>query len=543
MAIGHFALVLHAHLPWVRHPEHPRSLEERWLFEAMAESYLPLLAAFARLGRDGVRFALTMSITPPLAAMLRDRTLPERFFAHLARVERVARGQRARGHAEPGLAAAVDASLEHLDAARSTFEAIDRDVVGAFVEHARRGDVELVASAATHAYLPGLLPCRSSLRAQLRLGMRAARSLGGPAPRGFWLPECAYDPAFDDDLADAGVGYAVLETHGVTHASPRPPFGTSAPILSPAGVAFFGRDVASSRQVWSREVGYPGDPDYREFHSDVGFERPESELFGELGPNGERIATGVKLHRVTGPGREKLAYDPTRAAARARAHAASFVAARRADALAAASRAPAPVAIVAPYDAELFGHWWFEGPLFVEHVFRELHREAAAPERALRPVTLGAHLDAAPELVRATPAASSWGEGGHGAVWVGRDSARLARHVHHAARLVEGLLARDAGARGERAEVVAQAIRELLLLEASDWPFLVSAGTTRAYALARVRAHAERLRRLATICEIPRLSDDDRAWLGRLAASDGLFADVDLAALASAFAPPAPQSR
>lgn len=529
---GHVALVLHAHLPYVRHPEHARSFEERWLFEALWESYLPLLDVLDRLAAERVPAALTLSLSPPLLAMLRDDLLLRRFEDHLRRLTALAARVERRA-AGPGFAGAAAFYRARLAAVARTWQAIGGDLPGALVRHAQAGRVELLTTSATHAYLPGLLPAPASIRAQLRLGQRAFATLtGAPAPAGFWLPECAWDPRLDPDLAAAGVRYTIVDTHALELAAPAPRSGASAPVVSRSGVAFFARDRASAAEVWSREAGYPGHPVYREFYRDVGFDLPEPELAGELGPGGTRLMTGLKLHRITGPGPDKAPYDPVRASAQARAHAADFVACREAHLAALAGAGAAAPIVVAPYDAELFGHWWLEGPEFLEHVLRAL---AASPHAA--PITLGAYLERHPPTETVEPAASTWGEGGWGVVWAGPAAAPLWRHVHHAERAVLGALAHRRGEGGVPGRAVDQAIRELLLLQSSDWAFMIGRGEMVAYAEARVRAHAGRALRLAAVAQRGVATPGDLAWLDAACDRSRFLADLDSASLRDAFAP------
>ncbi|KYF81830.1 hypothetical protein BE11_03145, partial [Sorangium cellulosum] len=348
---------------------------------------------------------------------------------------------------------------------------------------------------------------------------------------GFWLPECAYAPPIDADLAAAGVGFTVLDAHALTLAAPPASAGAAVPVLSPSGVACFGRDRDSAREVWSRDAGYPGHPAYREFYRDVGLDLPERELEGEVGPDGVRLMTGLKLHRVTGPGPDKAPYDPARASAQARAHAAEFVA-RREAALASIRGAAAPPILVAPYDAELFGHWWLEGPEFLEHALRGL----AASTRAV-PIALGAYLERHPPAEVVEPAASTWGEGGFGAFWTGPSAARLWRHAHHAERAVLDALSRRRDAGGLPGRALDQAIRELLLLQSSDWAFMMSAGEMVSYAEARARAHAARSRRLAGLALQPSAAAADVAWLDAVCALDPFLAELTGPALRDAFDP------
>ena len=245
----------------------------------------------------------------------------------------------------------------------------------------------------------------------------------GRRPSGAWLAECAYHPSFDEEIARAGIKFTILDTHGVLHARPRPPFGVHAPICSPAGVAFFGRDVESSKQVRTRDEGYPGDAYYRDFTiATSAFDLPEDQLMGEVAADGSRLMTGLKYFRITGKDVEKEAYQPGIAREKAWEHAGDFVhnRVRQVRHIASSSGMTMPPIVVAPYDAELYGHWWFEGPNFLEAVFRRLGETGGAVE----PITLRGYLDRHPVCVEAVPSASSWGAGGYGEV-LGRARGRL----------------------------------------------------------------------------------------------------------------------
>lgn len=537
MTVGYLALVLHAHLPYVRHPEHPRPMEERWFHEALAECYLPLLSVFDRLENDGVPFALTMSLTPPLAAMLRDDLLRQRFHEHLARMQELADKEADRLRDDASFGPVARFYVEHLRDVRARWDAIQGDIVSALLHHQEAGRIELLTSSATHAYLPGLLPSHEGIRAQLRLGMRAFEQVTGKKARGIWLPECAYAPELDDDLAETGIRYTIVDSHGLALARPRPPFGIHAPISSPSGVVFFARDVESSRQVWSRHEGYPGDAYYRDFYRDIGFELPEHLLGEEVGPFGVRMMTGLKYHRITGPTDDKAPYMPGIALERAEIHAGDFLKKRIEQVKRLSTRMPAPPVVVAPYDAELFGHWWFEGPVFLEHLFRNLKRARDGGEDALDAITLGQYLEKSPVMVRAMPAPSSWGAEGFGAVWVGKESAHLWRHIHHATRYASFLVSKYCNLEGDRGRALDQLIRELLLAQSSDWAFILTTATVREYAEARVRAHVHRLRHLGHLVEKEELSEDDVAFIDDVSGRDRLFSGMSSEELRGAFNP------
>lgn len=486
------ALVLHAHLPFVRHEGRLTALEERWLCEALWESYLPLCAMLERLDAESVPVRLTVSISPTLACMLRDRAAQQTFVHVVNELDALAR------HLEPRLAGrpegvALGAMREHLAEAQATWKRWDGDVLGAFSTFAEQGLVELTTTAATHAYLPGLSP--SAIRAQLRIGRRLFERLSGVTPVGLWLPECGYEPRLAEDLHRAGVRWTVLDAHGVALARPKPPGGAHQPVRDARETRFLPRDPEATRAVWSRQVGYPGDPSYREFYRDVGFDLPQDELRGHLGPEGARFMTGLKLHRITGDGDHKEAYDPHRARERTREHARHFLEQRAQSLSKSHANGLATPLAVAPYDAELFGHWWFEGPHFLEQVFRQL-----AGQDALQPVT-SSHAVETIEAWPAEPAASSWGEGGYSQVWTHPRAAQLWRHVRHAGRAVERAALTKRHARGTAGRALDQAIRELLCLQGSDWAFMLERGEMIDYATQRVKQHAERALRLAEIAQ------------------------------------------
>lgn len=521
MPLGHLALILHAHLPFVRHPEHRDHLEERWLFEALTGSYLPLVAALKRVQRDGVRARITVSLSPPVIEMLRDEVLRARFEGHLARLDRLGARELQRASVDADFGPAMLGHVEHLRAVRAAWDDARGDVVGAFVELSRAGLVELWTSAATHAFLPALSHHPAVVNAQIAAGLDVFRRATGLDAKGFWLPECGFAKGVDAALSRHGVTCSALETHALLYADARPRWAVAAPVITPSGLACFGRDVASGRQVWSRDEGYPGDPWYRDFHRDLGFERDAREVEEFLAADGSRQATGFKYHRVTGPGEEKLPYDPAAAKLRARVHAEHFVASRAAQLSWLAERVSgaAPV-VVAPYDCELFGHWWFEGVDFLEGVLR-----GAAKRRDISTVTPCEYLAKHPRHDQVTPEESTWGEGGYAGVWLHPSNAWMLRHVDHACAEMTAIAREHRGADGLTARAARQAARELLLLTASDYPFLIRTGGAPHYARARFDAHLARFNRLAASL---RTRDLDDRWIADVEARDNPFRHVDL---------------
>ena len=488
MPSGYLALVLHAHLPFVRHPEHEHFLEEEWLFEAITETYIPLLQVMQRLERDGVPFKLATSLTPTLCAMLQDELLRERYVQHLDDLVELMERECDRTREDPPLFQLAQFYCAFFRESRRFF--VDEwhcDLIAAFRRFRGSGSLEIIASAATHAVLP-LYP-RETQRAQVLIGRDIYTDLFGQPPNGFWLPECAYAPGVDNVLQEANIRWFVVDAHGLMFAEPRPRRAIYAPCFTPAGPAAFARDRDSSRQVWSATEGYPGDPAYREFYRDIGWDLP----LEHLGPvaRGMRKFSGVKYHRITGPGEDKALYDREAAEKAADTHATHFLE-RRQWQLRELSEMDCDPILVAPFDAELFGHWWFEGPRFLELLIRKTARQAE-----LQLTTPGEYLAGHSTQQTLQPAASTWGENGHLEVWLHPSNAWIYPRLHQAGRKMNEVARAHADHPNASADrVLKQLARELLLAQSSDWAFLIKNATAKEYATARTLDLLDRFERL-----------------------------------------------
>lgn len=514
-----WSVVLHAHLPFVRHPEHEHFLEEDWLYEAITETYVPLLRMMDRLDRDAVPFRITLTISPTLATMLRDPLLLRRYEKRLRALAKAAIAETKRAPA--AFQAALRFQIEELEDVRRRFVSVyDADLLAAFVRHRDKGSLEIMTCGATHGFLPLLRVVEECVRAQVDTAAREHRRVFGRDAAGIWLPECAYYPGVERFLLEAGLRYSILETHGLTHAEPRPSYGTSAPILSPGGVAFFARDRESSEQVWSSIRGYPGDPAYREFYRDLGYELPMADLADLLSPGDPRRQVGLKIHRITGAIdlHRKDPYDRAAALGRARAHAAHFVEQLVARTARLGASMPRPPHVLSPYDAELFGHWWFEGPDFLEAVFRGL---AASPVAAVTPSEYFQRYD---ECEVAQPPLSTWGANGYAEVWLNESNDWVYPHLEHAGRRMVSLARRFGHETGVVLQALKQAARELLLAQASDWPFIMKTGTVVGYARGRVVRHLNDFSALADEIERGRVN---AKRLRTLEQRNAIFPEID----------------
>jgi 1,4-alpha-glucan branching enzyme len=354
------------------------------------------------------------------------------------------------------------------------------------------------------------------------MGAREYERHFGRRPQGIWLPECGYVEGVDELVREVGIRYFFTDTHGVLFASPRPKFGIYAPIVCPrSGVVAAGRDLESSKQVWSANEGYPGEYNYREFYRDIGFDLPMDYISPWIHPDGHRVYTGFKYHAITHAAlHDKWVYDPDIARQRAGEHAAHFRVSRERQVEYLANHMDRPPIIVSPYDAELFGHWWYEGPIFLGDLFRQLHHDQATIET----ITPGDYLERHPTNQMTTPCASSWGAEGYNAYWVDESNAWVYRHLHHAGERMVELARRHRGADGLTTRALNQAARELMLAQSSDWAFIMRTGTTVGYATRRVNEHIARFNRLYDALNAGTVSE---SWLATVEAKDNVFPELD----------------
>lgn len=483
---GHVALLLHAHLPYVRHPEHERFLEESWLYEAISETYLPLLALLRGWRRDGIRGCLTLTLSPTLCAMLQDDLLRRRYDRHLATLLELATRETYRTQWEADFRGLATFYRQRFEDLQHLWQACGGDLVAAFREFQDAGLLEIATTAATHGLLPLFAAHPSSIRGQILTARDDYRRCFGRDPAGIWLPECAYIRNLDGFLREAGLRWFVVDTHGLLNATPRPRHGVFAPVITPAGLAAFGRDLESAKQVWSRHAGYPGDPRYRDFYRDIGFDLEFDYVRPALPSPDRRGFTGIKYRSIgtTATG-EKLPYNPAEAHKAADQHADHFLRARVAQSRKLHEILGRPPITLCPYDAELFGHWWYEGPEFLDL----LVRKSACDQDTFELTTPSAYLHQQPVQQVAEPAESSWGEEGYYRVWLNETNEWILPHLDVAMERMQDLARRFPDPDPLQRRALNQAARELLLAQSSDWPFILRTGTSPAYARQRVTDH------------------------------------------------------
>lgn len=514
-------MVLHGHLPFVRHPEYEDFLEEDWLYEAITETYVPLIAVFERLVADRVDFRITMTLSPTLISMLSDQLLQERYLKHINKLIELAHKEKERTRWQPGFQDLPSMYLNEFLSARDTFLRYSCNLALAFKKFQDLGKLEIITCGATHGYLPLMDTCKESVRAQVKVAVSHYESIFERKPRGIWLPECGYHPGHDTILKEARLSYFFTDSHGVLHGNPRPKYGVFAPVYCKgSGVACLARDLESSKQVWSSIEGYPGDYSYREFYRDIGFDLEYDYIKPYIHPDGIRINTGIKYFRITGTGNHKEPYIPRLARDKAAEHAGNFIFNRQKQAGYLYDFLGKKPVIVSPYDAELFGHWWYEGPLWLEFLIRKIHFD----QDELKLITVPEYLSENPRNQVITPSMSSWGWKGYSEMWLQGPNDWIYRHLHNASNKMTELAKTYPRVNGLTGRALNQALRELLLAQSSDWAFILGTGTHTDYAIRRTKDHLLRFSRLYD--EIKQGSIDE-GRLSEIEYKDNIFPGID----------------
>jgi len=527
---SYLAVVLHAHLPFVRHPEKDWYLEEDWFFEAITETYIPLILMIERLAKENIRPALTISLSPTLCAMLEDEFLEKRCRAYIeARLTLIEEELGRQPEGSPFRKTA----LMYQNMFEQSLRLMDRysgDMITPFKQFQQSGLVEIITSSATHAVLP-IQPHAETVRAQIAVAAEDYQERFSKKTKGLWLPECAYDPKAGQYLQLSGLKYFFMENHAAANASPVPVNGVFAPIKVRGGLIAFARDGESAKEVWSSQFGYPGDGAYREFYRDLGFDADYEYIQPYLHADGVRRGLGIKYHRVTGKVElaDKQPYDPDVASLTAKMHAADFLKKRMAQADKIAAEKNIRPLITGTYDAELFGHWWFEGPQFLEHMIRTIRQE----RMPIQMVTASEAMELSTDQTEVEPDASSWGEGGYFEPWINAANDWIYPKINACAEKMIELANRyqysDLTLLQKR--LLNQAARELLLAQSSDWAFLLYVGSHAEYAEKRIVEHCHNFYQLARMMQSAQL---DEQRIKELETEHNIFPNIDFRVFASA---------
>lgn len=519
---GYVSFVLHAHLPFIHHPESEDYLEEQWLYEAISETYIPLLLNFQKLVEEKVDFRITMSMTPPLLNMLDNKLLQKRYIKYLKKHIELAKKEIERTKDDSKINELSKYYFERYSNDLHVFKDIyNYNLIEGFKHFQDIGVLEIITCGATHGYFPILYVTPQTIKAQIAVGVQTYEKYFGKKPRGIWLPECGYVPEADKYLKEFGIEYTITESHGILYANPSPIYGTYSPIVSPDGITFFGRDMESSRQVWSSINGYPGDFNYREFYRDIGYDAPYDYIKPYIAHNGVRVHTGIKYNRITGKSQEKDIYNLQWAKDSAENQASHFINSRINQIDKVCNYMDKPPIILCPYDAELYGHWWYEGPYWLYVLFKKIYFD----QNNFKLITPSEYIDKYPEIQVSTPCRSSWGANGYSEVWLNETNDYAHKHLHD---IGEKMVKLSHEFYNETNTLLIRALnqcaKELLLAQSSDWLFIITNGTMVDYAKKRIKEHVGRFNKLYEQIELNKIDED---FLISIEEKDCIFPEVD----------------
>jgi 1,4-alpha-glucan branching enzyme len=559
---GSFTFVLHSHLPYVlSHGRWPHGTD--WLNEATAETYIPLLDIIEKLAEEGISPKFTLGITPVLTEMLRADSFQDEFRMYLETKIKAAKGDLKEfiRTGETGMAEVAVMWEKFYTTTLDKFkDKYHGDLIGEFAKHQDAGRIEVITCGATHGYFP-LLSRDESIQAQVKQAVASYTRNYGRKPRGIWLPECAYRPGYkwappvegsglepynrkgvEEFLSENGIEFFIVDSHLVeggkaigvylerfdalarlwdrfeeSQTRPVDPNKSHYDIFAVGNkpgmkpVAILARDAKTGIQVWSGEHGYPGNPEYLDFHK-------------------KRFPGGLRYWRVTDAKAdlaEKKEYRPNIAGHFIPEQAYHFKELVKSALREHKARTGKPGLLTSPYDAELFGHWWFEGPQWLYHVVKQMHED---PEMEL--VTGSEYLAETPERTLISLPEGSWGEGGFHYIWLNEWNQWTWKHIYEAEAEMVSLAKEYSGSPDVMMQdILKQAGRELLLLQSSDWQFLITTLSARDYAEARFTEHCHDFTRLAGLARKyaagEAVEPDEWGFLATCQEKDNLFADIE----------------
>jgi len=516
------SLVLNAHLPFVREFNSEDDLsqagEEGWFFDAISETYLPLLEAFDRLESDRVPFRLGLSLSPLLCQMLDDELLLKKYLAYVDRQIEFGRQELERTAAPGELYKLAKLYYNRLVDQRIAFtERYEGSILKAINHFANKGKIEILAAPATHAFLPFQCPCPESMQAQLETASFYYRCRFGRCPQGFWLPELGWMPALEHYMADYNFSYTIVDTHGLIFGKPAPQKGSFYPVKTPNGICILARDFYAAEDIgWMASDGV-----YRDNSRDAGYELPSGDIGPFLSADGERRSTGFKYWRLSADQGQNTVYDPEAAGNKVTEHARAFLESRlaRFDEVSKYMK-EVPVSVCA-YNADSFGRFWYEGPQFIEALFRMAasYRDLQfmAPSEYLCKQDFCAFQTSMPEF-------SSWGFNGYAETLLDASNDWMYRHLVRSQERMTELAERFPDDSGLKERALNQAAREILLAQCSDWPRLLYKQDSTEYARSRIE---NSLRNFTTIYEALCSSYISTGWLTSLERRHNVFPHIN----------------
>jgi 1,4-alpha-glucan branching enzyme len=520
------SMVLNMHLPFVHPSDLPWSIEERLFFEALSETYLPLLETLDRLDADHVPFRLALVLSPPLCHMLSDESLIQKYVEFTDRQIEFGFREIERTQGDPAMRNLSRFFYDRAVDRRILFtERYEGNVLKTFDYYQKKGKVELLTTAATYAFLPLYTSYAEAVQAQFEVALASHRRFFDINPQGFWLPELGWNDELDKQIRSYGFSYTIIDTHALFLGSPPPVRGTFYPAKTPGGILLLSRDHYAARDLAEPETGFPFDPRYQDCRDDVGYELPVEVIRPFLGPGGVRARTGFK-YRSRGDPHAPAAvtrplYDPESALDKAREHARIFLENRISRFKKAEEYMDETAISLCAYDADTFGRRWYEGPQFLEALFREGAQKEAVqfmnPAEYLYKQPPGSYAVVVPEF-------SSWGVNGYAETWLDAANDWIYRHVIRSLERMIELAERFADDTGLKERALNQAAREILLAQASDWAKMLYKGESPEYARSQIEGA---LRNFTTIYESLGSNYISTEWLTNLERQHNIFPAIN----------------
>ena len=512
------SLVFHGHAPFVRHPEQFPAAQELWFFESLSETYIPLLEVFERLDRDRVPFRVGLSLSPSLCHMLTDELLIQRYLDYTDKqIEFGAEElERSAGNAE--LHALVKLFYDRVVDKRVLLtERYEKNLLKGFEYFQRKGRIELLGTAATHAFLPFYATYPEAIQAQFEVSISTYRSNFGKSPQGFWLPELGWGAGLDAWLRAYNFGYTIVDAHALAFARPFAKKGSFYPVRTPQGIFVFGRDfyAASDIEQMAR------DPVYRYYRRDQGFELPADAVKSFLGPKGSRTGTGYKYWANGGNASGGILYNPAMAQEIMKSQVRDFLAARVSRLKSAGALMEGTPLSLCAFEADSLGRFWHEGPQFIEALFREGAKSGEV--QFMTPSEYLCKQDPA-TFQTLVPEFSSWGPNGYAEAWLDSSNDWMYSHIMRALERMVEIAERFPNSNSLKERALNQAARELLLVLASDWSKMLYKQEFAGYARSRIE---NSLRNFTTIYEALGSNYISTEWLTQLEKRNNIFPNIN----------------
>ena len=523
MKRGYLNIVLHAHLPYIRHSEGEEVYEEVWFYEAMCESYMPLVRMLFKAESENLNYHITLVLSPTLIEMITDKQTSKGFLEYLNKHIELGEKELERLKNDKEFYAVAKDTLDlYITTKEELTNKYNGKLINALIKLQERGKVEIITSVASHAFLP----IYESKPCLIKSGISTATSVHftnfKDYPKGLWLPDCGYYPHLDELLKKNVLESQYFMVSPVSFALSKTSIkrGCYAPIKTSSGLYAFALDTAIMDLVTSSYTGYPGDDDYREFYRDIGYDLPLSYI-GDYIPNKEeRGFTGYKYYSVSGKREDKRVYNKDVAMKKVAMHSKHFVDTinnKIKDISALIDRKPM---VNVAFDAELLGHWWKEGVDWLYSVIKDVNDFGE-----FELISGSDYINEYPECDTAVLSRSALTLNTYAYPYIDGDNNRIQRLIFNAIDKVKDIAERYYNDKNPvRLRYIKQAVKEMLLATSSDWLQIMHNNTSTIYAEKRIDEH---LYSINKIYDLLSYGKGDTTWLVKQEKKYPLFDGLD----------------